>query len=71
MPFDAYHRDDQPPEVRAATGGVAPGVVAETTDGIVHLLMPADLDGCDGSVDRLVEALDEAIRRERLTWPSR
>ena len=44
MPFDAYHRDDQPAEVRAATGDVAPVVVAETTAGIVNLLAPADLE---------------------------
>ena len=71
VPFDAYHRDDQPAEVRAATGDVAPVVVAETTAGIVNLLAPADLDACEGSVDRLVEALDHAIRREGLLWPSR
>ena len=71
MPFDAYHRDDQPAEVRAATGDVAPVVVAETTAGIVNLLAPADLDACEGSADRLVEALDHAIRREGLLWPSR
>lgn len=71
VPFDAYHRDDQPAEVRAATGDVAPVVVAETTAGIVNLLAPADLDACEGSADRLVEALDHAIRREGLLWPSR
>lgn len=64
-------RDDQPAEVRATTGDVAPVVVAETTAGIVNLLAPADLDACEGSADRLVEALDHAIRQQALLSPSR
>ena len=30
VPFDTYHRNDQPPEVRVAVDGAAPVVVAIT-----------------------------------------
>ena len=70
VPFDTYHRDDQPESVRLATGDMAPAVVAETERGIVRLLGPSDLDVCDGSVDRLVDAVERALEREGLTWPS-
>lgn len=70
VPFDTYHRDDQPEPVRRATGDTAPVVVAETDRGLVRLLGPAELDACDGSVDSLVDAVERSVQRERLTWPS-
>jgi hypothetical protein len=66
--FDTYHRDDQPDGVRAATGGVAPVVVAESGTGRhLVLLTPADLDACDGSADRLTAAIEQALDRLGLT----
>ena len=46
VPFVTYHLDDQPDEVRAATEGAAPVVVAETDGGLVILLDPVDLERC-------------------------
>lgn len=69
VPFDTYHRDDQPEPVRAATGNLAPAVVAETAGGVVALLTPDDLDACSGSVDRLVDAVKHAVESEGLIWP--
>ena len=69
-PFDTYHRDDQPPAVRAVVGGVAPVVVAETDAGYLLLLGPDDLDQCAGSIERFVHALKAAIDHHRLMWPS-
>lgn len=66
--FDTFHRDDQPEPVRAAAGNVAPVVVAVTDRGVVTLLGPAELDACDGSVDRLVDAVEQAAAREALVW---
>ena len=71
VPFDTFHRDDQPDAVRDAMGDLAPVVVAETVGGIVGLLAPAELDACGGSVDRLADAVERAIAREGLRWPSR
>ena len=71
IPFDTFHRNDQPAPVRRVTGDIAPVVVAETDSGIVMLLGPADLDSCDGSVDRLVAAVERAVAAGGLTWPSR
>jgi hypothetical protein len=68
-PFDAYHRDDQPADVRAVAGGSVPVVVAATTSGMVVLLAPADLEACAGSVELFVRALDDAARTSGLTWP--
>lgn len=70
VPFETYHRDDQPDEVRAAAGGAAPVVVAATDGGIVPLLVGDDLDRCEGSVDALVQAIEEAVDAAGLVWPN-
>ncbi len=70
MRFDTFHRDDQPDSIRAAAGGRAPVVIAETTGGDVLLLNEADLEACEGSTDRLVEAVENAAARLGLTWVS-
>ena len=68
VPFDTYHRNDQPDPVRSASGGQAPVVVAETDAGHMMLLSPADLETCDGSIDLLVDAIEQAAERLSLTW---
>jgi len=68
--FDTYHRDDQPDAIRAATADTAPAVIAETTDGLVMLLGPSDLDACAGSPERLVTAIDAALRRSGVGRPT-
>ena len=68
VPFDTFHRDDQPDEVRAAAAGVTPIVIAETEHGLKVLLSPAGLDNCNGSIDRLVDAITAAAERLELTW---
>lgn len=66
--FDTYHRDDQPDDVRAALGGAAPAVVAQTTAGIVPLLDGVELEACGGSPERLVEAIERAVAQRGLPW---
>ena len=61
VPFDTYHRDDQPPAVRDAAQGVAPVVLAETAVGYVVLLGPSQLEACSGSVASFSAALDRAV----------
>ena len=68
VPFDTYHRNDQPDTIRAAAGGHAPVIVAETDTGHTMLLASADLDACDGSIDRLVNAIEQSAIRLGLTW---
>ena len=68
VPFDTFHRNDQPDTIRAATGGQAPVVVAETHTGHILLLSARDLDACDGSIDRLVDTIEHAATRLGLTW---
>ncbi len=68
VPFDTYHRNDQPGSIRVASGGEAPVVVAVTDAGHMLLLAAKDLDACDGSIDRLVEAIAESAVRLGLTW---
>ncbi len=76
VPFATYHRNDQPDAVRAAAGGEAPVVVADVTtaaSGVtehVVLLGPDELDACDASIDRLVEAIEAAVARLGLRWPA-
>ncbi len=70
VPFDTYHRDDQPDAVREATRDTTPFVVAETTAGIVTLVGPDELDACDSSVDALVTAIEHAVDANALDWPA-
>ena len=70
VPFDTYHRNDQPDPIRAAADGHAPVVIAETGTGHVVLLAAADLEACQGSIDRLVKAIERSALRLGLTWPA-
>jgi hypothetical protein len=70
VPFDAYHRDDQPADIKAALAGVVPAVVAETTDGVVVLLGPDELTACQGSVDALEAAIERRVEERGLAWSS-
>ena len=69
-PFDTYHRDDQPDAVRAAANATYPVVVAEHADGHKLLLTAADLHECDGSIDRLIEAVERRAVELDLVWAS-
>lgn len=68
VPFDTYHRNDQPDQVRAATGDTAPVVAAETDTRIVVLLDADQLEACNGSPERLVDALTVAAVEQQLVW---
>lgn len=68
--FVTFHRNDQPDSIRAAAGGRTPVVVADTEDGPIVLLGPDVLDECDGSVDRLVAAIELAATTQGLAWPA-
>lgn len=60
VPFDTYHRDDQPANIRIATGNAVPAVLADTSEGVVSLLGPADIQSCDGSIETLIRAIHVA-----------
>ena len=70
VPFDTYHRNDQPDAVRAAAGDRTPVVVAETGSGHLVLVTGYELEACQGSVDRLVDAVEQAAARQGLAWPT-
>ena len=67
VPFETFHRDDQPAEVRAAADDQSPCVVAETAGGLVLLLHPDDLEACSGSVSALGHAVTGAAEQAGLT----
>jgi hypothetical protein len=69
VPFDTYHLDDQPDRVRAAIAGRAPAVLADTDQGLVVLMGPADLERCESSPDKLSAALADAAELHHLRWP--
>lgn len=68
VPFDAYHRDDQPDDVRAVLAGTYPAVLADTGAGPVLLVGPDELEACDGSPEALVSAIEAAVERAALSW---
>ncbi len=70
VPFDLYHRDDQPADTRLATGGNVPVVLAETDDEYVAVLGPAELVSCGGSIEHFAHAIETAVTRVGLSWPS-
>ncbi len=67
--FVTFHRDDQPDAIRAAGGDRTPIVVADTDTGPVLLLGPDELDACEGSIAKLVTAIERAAARLGLAWP--
>ncbi len=69
VPFETYHRDDQPDTIRVALEGVAPAVVARTATAVVVLLGPDALAACAGSTARLVTAIEDAVVAHDLVWP--
>jgi len=69
VPFDTYHLDDQPDDVRSVVEDATPAVLADTTAGPVLLLRPDDLEGCQASPDQLVAKLRSAVQQHELEWP--
>jgi len=65
VPFETFHRNDQPDAVRVAAHDTAPVVVAETDSGYVLLLAPGDIGRCD-SVDALIDAVESALESHGL-----
>ena len=71
VPFETFHRDDQPGAVRDAAAGVVPIVAAVIDDGsCLVLLGPGDLAACAGSPEALVEQVRAAASDRDLGWPS-
>jgi len=70
VPFETFHRDDQPDGVRACADGRAPVVVARTDGGPVLLLGPEELESCHASPARLVELVEGALAAGGLAWPA-
>jgi len=68
VPFDTFHRDDQPDDIRRLLGNSLPAVVAQTESGFVLLLGPQQLAHCAGSPSRLVDALTSAATQVGLSW---
>ncbi len=67
VPFDTYHRNDQPPDVRCDS---LPAVLAATGTGVVVLLGGQALESCAGSAAQLAEAIEAAVIVAGLSWPT-
>jgi hypothetical protein len=70
VPVDAFHLNDRPPEVAAASAGTAPAVVAHTGAEAVLLLGREQLEAIGGDLDAFGAALDEQRRAAGLEWPA-
>ncbi len=68
IPFDTFHRDDQPAAVRDLVGDSLPVVVAETDTGIVWLLDSEAISRCGASPERFMEAVESAAHTHGLAW---
>lgn len=70
VPFDTYHRDDQPEGVRRASGDTAPVVLAETAEGFVLILDDKRISSVGGDPSRLVELIMDTAQEAALDWPA-
>ena len=62
MPFDIVHRNERSPGLVEISGDHLPCVIGERHDGtFVVLLDAAQLDACDGNVDRFAGLLANAL----------
>jgi len=68
VPFDTYHRNDQPSDVRDLIGSRLPAVVADTDQGLRLLLGPGELAACHASPEHLAAALTHAAEDQQLNW---
>jgi hypothetical protein len=68
VPFELYHRDDQPLEVRAAADREPPYVLADAGDELVVVLDRAALDACRGDLEQFRSALEGGLDRTGLVW---
>jgi hypothetical protein len=59
--FSTFHRNDQPDALRRATNNAAPVVVAVINNDYHVLLESQQIDACEGSPERLVAAITEAL----------
>ena len=66
VPVELLHLDELPPDVAAAAAesGV-PVLLARTPEGLRPLVGAAELDGLDGSVDRLGDLLRSRLAADR------
>jgi hypothetical protein len=69
VPFETFHRDDQPDEVRTAAAGRAPVVAAALGDGTVTVLLGVDdLAACAGSPTDLIDRVERAMQDRSLSF---
>ena len=71
VPFELLHRNERTADVRAATTGKEPCVVARTDDGRVVLVLDSDRLVEAAAVPGLARALDRALAEQGLEWPAR
>jgi len=67
VPFELYHRDDQPDAARAVAE--PPCVLADTGTDLVLVLDAAALEACAGDLDAFNAALHDALAHQGLTVP--
>lgn len=68
VPFETVHLDERSAEVRVASDGSAPCVLAHTDTGLSVLVGAAALEACGGDPQRLVDLLEAAVVARGLSW---
>lgn len=66
--FDTFHRNDQPDDVRRASGGHAPVVVARTDRETIVLLDDQEISATNGDPEALIAAIERAAEKLGLDW---
>ena len=62
--FEAFHRNDQPDDVRACVDGAYPAVVLCGNDGAVSMFMSAsEIDACGASPEKFAAEISRRLAR--------
>jgi hypothetical protein len=67
--FTTYHLDDRPDDVRAASEGCTPCVLASTADELMVVAGPDELEACAGDPDALVALINRRCTAAGLLLP--
>jgi len=68
VPVELVHLDERDAELAAFTKDRTPAVVGHTSEGLVMLLGPGQLE-LDGKVERFAAALERSVESAGLRWP--
>ena len=69
VPFAFVHSDTRSEDLRAASRGSVPCVLAQTEADLLLLVSPEEIERCAGDPTALLDAVRRAVDERALKWP--